>query len=138
MKRLLAVAVAILIPLLLEAATRTFIVSINIRAPILLILDENADPATVEEFLAQFSSPAVSFATLSFGSQAQEGAVVRIAEDSLIAVNEDNDQIEVVTFASPLPDSGNTQYIVGGYIAANGQSALGSYQGSATLQALFQ
>ncbi len=138
MKRLLAVAAVILIPLLLEAATRTFMVTINIREPILFILDENADPATVEEFLAQFSSPAISFATLSFGSQAQEGAVVGIAEDSLVAVNEDNDRINVVTFASPLPDSGNTQYIVGGYIATNGQPATGSFQGSATVQALFQ
>ena len=137
-KRLLVIAIVLLIPLLSQAASKTFLVTLEIRARIIYILNEDADPDEAAAFLETLSSQAVSFATLSLGDIPEGSSLVRFVEASVVAVNEQQGRVSVITFSERLPNPDSTQYIVGGYIASNSGGASGNYEGSATVQALFQ
>ncbi len=61
-----------------------------------------------------------------------------MAERSVTAYNRQRAPITVRTFCRRLGSPGERRYVLGGYIASSDAPASGRYQGSATVQALFQ
>jgi hypothetical protein len=135
---MMVLALALLVPLTLLAASKSILVTLTIRDAITVALDAEVDPEDVKEVLESISSSAISYFTFSFRADAGSSPVVCLAEDAVQAVNEDNAAITVRTFCRRLGNLKDNRYILGAYIPSNGLALAGHYEASATVQALFQ
>lgn len=136
--KIMIVALALLVPLTLFAASNSIFINLTIRNAANLVFDVDVDPEEVAKALEDISSSAISFITVSFQGDAESPPVVCLAEDTVKAFNENNVAVTVQTFCRPLGDSNNNRYILGGYIPSDGETHKGRFEASATMEALFQ
>ena len=119
------------------AVSQTFSISLSLSRGVSLQMRKVQNPQEVSEQLAQFDPTSVYAEQMQLNIGEESLPVVRVTQSRVEVSSENNDAVQVVTFALPTANDPNA-LVLGGYIPRPSQPNSGTYFGSVTVQVLFQ
>lgn len=137
-KKLMAIAVAMLISFNVYGVTVHFTISATVRGVTTIVFSEDVDISQIEDILNEFSWLAIDVISVSFGSTLDNPPIVVMTEKTFMASSGGDGDVPVMTFAARNLQTDQIEFLIGGYIDSNEHPRNVAYHGSTQCTVMFQ